>query len=160
MIKFKFIGAKVISNRVDRTIKKLENDFTDMVLLEAENIKNVAKSNVPVAKVNGGTLRDSFYALPPEINKGKLKVEIGFRAHYAAYQDMGTGIGGRGSNGRRFDSQKLKGYEEYTETWIGKKNPKNPNPPVAPRRFLLYPYILATRKMDRKTKTIVKNLMR
>jgi hypothetical protein len=160
VIKFKFIGAKVINNRINRTIKELEDNFLDMVLQETDNIKNIAKSNVPVAKVNGGTLRNSFYALPPEIFRGKLRVEIGFNAHYAAYQDMGTGTGGKGSNGKKFDSQKLKGYEEYTERFIGEKHPKRPTPPVAPRRFLLYPFILATRKIDRKTKTIVKNLMK
>ena len=159
VIKFKFLGAKVIDNRINRTLKKLENDIRDVIIEESDKIKSVAKSNVPVAKVNGGTLRDSFFAPPAVINKGKIRVEMGFTAHYAAYQDMGTGRGGRGSNGRKFDSQKLKGYEEYTEQFLGKTNPGNPSPPVRPRRFLLYPYILATRKIDRKTKTIVKHLM-
>ena len=144
MIKFKFKGAKVFENKVNRSINDLGDKFQQMILAEVDKIDNTAKLKVPV---DTGELKRSHYR-SQNINTDSLRVEIGFSTYYAPYQDFGTG--------KRFSTSRYKNYLAYIANFRGKQ-PANPS--VVGKMYLFYPYMLGTRKMDRKTKTFVKNLL-
>jgi len=144
MIKIKFTGAKVFLNKLNKSIDVLENKLPQMIIEEMDKIEIQAKRDVPV---DTGSLKDSFFKNVKQGNN-KLMIEQGFREFYAAYQDFGTGS--------KFRKSTYRDYLEYTSKFKGLQPAR---PELVGRKFLFYPFILGTRMMDRKTKTIVKNLL-
>lgn len=151
MLKLKVTGLKVIQNRVNRASKKIQDDINDNVIKAANNIEMRALGSVPVAKVNGGTLKRSYRR--NEISpKPNLKIRIGFTAPYAPFQEFGTlKRFSLNSEYREFADFALK-FKVYGPTINRSGN--------RPRRYFLHHYIVARRALNRKTGTIIKNLFK
>lgn len=144
MISFKFKGAKVLINRINKAVDTLDGRVFNIVTEEMNNIESIAKRDVPVYTSD---LKNSFFK-NTWTKKSYLVIEQGFRKHYAPYQDFGTGT--------EFKESRYKDYLGYISDFRGLKPA---NRPIVGKRFLFYPFILGTRKMDRKIGTIVKNLL-
>lgn len=145
MIKMKMIGLKVLENRLNRAIQRA-NEIPIMVLQEAESVSNNAKSLAPVKT---GKLRASHY-FNKEISNKQLKATIGFKANYAPYQDFGTG--------NKFELTSV--LSPYVNYIAGFKGANQNHKGIRARKFLFHHYVIATRRISRKTATKVKNLMK
>lgn len=64
----------------------------------AEDIVSTAQGLAPVAKINGGQLRESIAAEEPAIKGKAAEIKVVAGAEYAVYVEMGTGI--RGANSK------------------------------------------------------------
>ena len=145
MIKFSFPGIKVLANKFNRASERL-SDINNMVIQEADILSSNAKSLVPVKT---GKLRNSHY-YKKEISKKKVVATIGFKAHYAPYQDFGTG--------QRFNlTSTLAPYQDYISQF---KGASQSHKGLRARKFLFHHYVITTRRLSRKTSTKVKNLMK
>lgn len=141
----KMIGLQVLENRLNRAIQRA-NEIPIMVLQEAEAVSSNAKSLAPVKT---GKLSASHY-FKKEVTNKELKATIGFRAKYAPYQDFGTGEKFKLTN-------VLSPYANYISGFKGaNQNHKG----IRARKFLFHHYVIATRRIARKTGTKVKNLMK
>lgn len=156
MIKIRFTGIKVLTNKLERASKRL-NDIHSNVKEEAEYIKNNAKAKAPVAKYNGGTLKDSAYINDITVGNS-IGYKVGFDATnkrgrlYGPYQEFGT------LNEFKLNSE----YKEFDNFALNYKiyGPLQNRNGVKPRRYFLHYYIIARKRLSRKTKTIVKNIMK
>lgn len=145
MIKVKFEGLKVLINRFERAQNRAKG-ITEMVMQEAESLSSTSKSLTPVKT---GRLRNSHYFKKQE-GKNKVIATIGYRAHYAPYQDFGTGD--------QFNlTSVLSPYVEYISGFKG-KNQKHTG--VRARKFLFHHYVITTRRITRKTRTRFQNIMK
>lgn len=145
MIKFSFPGMKVLANKFNRASERA-GDITTMVMQEAEALSSTSKSLAPV---KSGKLRGSHY-FKKDIGKNKVVATIGYNAHYAPYQDFGTG--------KKFSlTSTLSPYQDYISKFKGaNQNHRG----LRARRFLFHHYVITTRRIYRKTSTKVKNLMK
>ncbi len=146
MLNIKVTGLKVIQNRVDRASKKIQDDINDNVTEAANYIEMRSRSNAPV---DTSRLKNSQYR-NIITRKPNLRIQVGFSAKYAPYQEFGTGT-------------EFVLNSEYAEFASFADNFNTNRPPiieVKPRRYFLHHYIVARRSLQRKTSTIIKNLFR
>jgi hypothetical protein len=151
VLNIKVTGLKVIQNRVEKAEKKIQDNISSNVLEAANFIEMRALGSVPVAKVNGGTLKRSYRR--KEISpKPNLKIRIGFTAPYAPFQEFGSL--------KRFSLNSE--YSEFADFALKFKvyGPTVNRMGNRPRRYFLHHYIIARRALSRKTSTIMKNLFK
>lgn len=146
MIKLTFAGLKVLQNRIERAKDRLENQISENVLKEADYIEMRSRSDAPV---DTGELKQSQYRYN-EGSKRKPIVKIGFRAKHSPYQEFGTG------KSFRLNAE----YTEFADLAIKFKRSGTARPPVRPRRYFLHHYIVARRSLNRKTSTLMKNILK
>lgn len=145
MIKITFAGLKVLQNKIDRAKSRLENQVNENVLKEADFIEMRSRSSAPV---DTGELKGSQY----RNNLGSKRspnIKIGFSAGHSPYQEFGTG------NKFRLNAE----YSEFSDFALKFKR-GNPRMPVKPRRYFLHYYIIARRSLNRRTSTLMKNLLK
>lgn len=150
MIKITFAGLKVLQNKIDRAKSRLENQVNENVLKEADFIEMRSRSSAPV---DTGELKGSQY----RNNLGSKRspnIKIGFRAGHSPYQEFGTGAPNQGGH-FRLNAE----YTEFADLALLFKRGK-PRMPVRPRRYFLHYYIIARRSLNRRTSTLMKNLLK
>lgn len=146
MLNIKITGLKVIQNRIDRASEKITNDINDNVVEAANYIEMRSRSSAPV---DTGVLKSSQYR-HTITQKPNLRIQVGFSAKYAPYQEFGTG-------------KEFRLNSEYSEFVSFADNWNTNRPPiiaVKPKRYFLHHYIVARRALTRKTGTIIKNLFK
>lgn len=146
MIKMTFVGLKVLQNKIERAKDRLENQVSQNLLKEADYIEMRSRSDAPV---DTGELKQSQYRYN-EGSKRKPIIKIGFRAEHSPFQEFGTG------KGFRLNAE----YTEFADLAIKFKRNGVARPPVRPRRYFLHHYIVARRSLNRKTSTIIKNILK
>lgn len=146
MLNIKVTGLKVIQNRVNRASKKIQDDINDNVVEAANYIEMRSRSSAPV---DTSFLKNSQYR-NTITRKPNLRIQVGFSAKYAPYQEFGTGT--------KFvlNSEYLE-FATFADNW---NTHRIPAIEVSPRRFFLHHYIVARRALTRKTSTIIKNLFK
>jgi hypothetical protein len=141
-----FAGLKVLQNRIERAKDRLNNQVAQNVLKEADFIEMRSRSDAPV---DTGALKQSQY----RNNEGttrNLIVKIGFRVAYSPFQEFGTG--------KRFRLNAE--YTEFGDFALKFKRSGIARPSVRPRRYFLHNYIIARRSLNRKTSTMMKNILK
>lgn len=146
MIKLTFAGLKVFQNKLNRAQERIDKKIYENVQKEADYIENKSRSNAPV---DTGELRRSQYREERLKNKN-LIIKIGFRAHYAPFQEFGTG------KKFRLNAE----YSEFANLALKFKRDGVARPPVRPRRYFLHHYIVSRRKLNRTTSTLMKNILK
>lgn len=149
MIKLTFAGLKVLQNKVERAKGKLEKQVQDNVQKEADYIEIRSKSSAPY---DTGELSRSQYR-EERLKDNYSIIKIGFSAEYAPFQEFGTGAPPTGYF--RLNSE----YKEFADMAKGFKRSGKVYP-VRPRRYFLHHYIVARRSLNRKTGTLMKNLLK
>ena len=146
MIKLTFAGLKVLQNKIERAKDRLENQVSQNVIKEADFIEMRSRSSAPI---DTGELKQSQYRYN-EGSKRKPIIKIGFRAGHSPFQEFGTG--------KNFSLNAE--YTEFSDLAIKFKRNGVARPPVKPRRYFLHYYIIARRSLNRKTSTIIKNILK
>jgi hypothetical protein len=77
-------GDKEIAQRISELIKEIPEAVGGALYLLAQDIMTKAKQRTPVARVAGGTLRQSGYVAPPEWQGSDIVIELGYGTDYAA----------------------------------------------------------------------------
>jgi len=145
VLKLTFAGLKVLQNKVERAKNRLDKQIGENVLKEADYIEMRSRSSAPV---DTGELKNSQY----RSNLGSKRspnIKIGFGAGHSPYQEFGTG------NQFRLNAE----YSEFSDFAL-KFRRGNPRMSVRPRRYFLHHYIIARRSLNRKTSTLMKNLLK
>ena len=145
VIKLTFAGLKVLQNKIERAKDRLGNQINENVLKEADYIEMRSRSSAPV---DTGELKNSQY----RNNLGTKRspnIKIGFSAGHSPFQEFGTG--------KKF--RLTAEYNEFADLALGFKR-GNPRMAVRPRRYFLHHYIIARRSLNRKTSTLMKNLLK
>jgi hypothetical protein len=150
VIKLTFAGLKVLQNKIDRAKDRLDKQIGENVLKEADYIEVRSRSSAPV---DTGELKGSQYRYN-EGSKRSPNIKIGFRAGHSPYQEFGTGDPNQGGH-FRLNAE----YNEFADLALLFKRGK-PKMPVRPRRYFLHHYIVARRSLNRKTSTLMKNLLK
>lgn len=146
MIKLTFAGLKVLQNKIERAKDRLDKQVSQNVLKEADYIEMRSRSDAPI---DTGELKQSQYRYNEGTTKSPI-VKIGFRANHAPFQEFGTG------KSFRLNAE----YTEFADLAIKFKRNGVARPPVRPRRYFLHHYIIARRSLNRKTSTIMKNILK
>lgn len=145
MLKLNFVGLKVLQNKIERAKDRLDKQISENVLKEADYIEMRSRSNAPV---DTGELKGSQY----RSNLGSKRspnIKIGFSAGHSPFQEFGTG--------KKFSLNSE--YSEFADFALNFKR-GNPIMSVKPRRYFLHHYIIARRSLNRKTSTLMKNLLK
>jgi HK97 gp10 family phage protein len=145
VIKLTFVGLKVLQNKINRAQTKIDSKIYDNVQKEADYIEMRSRSSAPV---DTGELRRSQYR-EERLKNRHLIVKIGFKAEYAPFQEFGTG------KQFRLNAE----YGEFSDLALKFKR-GTPRLSVRPRRYFLHHYIVARRKLNRTTSTLMKNLLK
>jgi hypothetical protein len=145
VIKLTFKGLKVLQNKIERAKSRLEIQVSENLQKEADYIEIRSRSNAPL---DTGYLKSSQYR-NNEGSRLNKKIKIGFRAGYSPYQEFGTG------SRFRLNAE----YSEFSDFALQFKRGK-PRISVRPRRYFLHHYIVARRSLNRKTSTLMKNLLK
>ena len=145
MIKLTFAGLKVLQNKIERAKDRLENQISENVQKEADYIEVHSRSDAPM---DTGYLKGSQFR-NNEGSKRKPLIKIGFKAGYAPYQEFGTG------KQFRLNAE----YSEFSDFALKFKR-GTPRLSVKPRRYFLHHYIIARRSLNRKTSTMMKNILK
>lgn len=148
MLNIKITGLKVIQNRIERAEKKIQDNINDNVYEAANYIEMRSRSSAPV---DTGYLKSTQYR-NIITRKPNLKIQVGFSAKYAPFQEFGT-------------LKKFSLNSEYSEFADFALKFKVYGPTInrsgnRPRRYFLHHYIVARRALNRKTGTIIKNLFK
>lgn len=151
MIKFKFKGAKVLSNKFKRASERADNNMASLIEME---VGNLLKRTIRDAPKDTGYLASSFKKTQIS-SSPKLTYEVGSDVFYAPYQEFGVKI----------DKSKFKlasVHQEFVSFALNfeSKNGGKSLYDIRARKYFLPNYILARRAISRKTKTIVNNLMK
>jgi hypothetical protein len=146
VIKFKFEGLKVLSNKFQRASEKGVDGLINILDVEADNIQKRALRDVPV---DTGRLKNSFFKNGIQ-NGAKVQYFIGFKEYYAAYKEFGTGMGLRIAG----DYSEFSGYAKDFKTTDFPENY------TRQKKYLLNAFILSRRAIDKKNITAVKNLIK
>jgi len=146
MIKMTFAGLKVLQNRIERAKDRLENQISKNVLKEADYIEMRSRSDAPV---DTGELKQSQFRYNEGTKKSPI-VKIGFRAEHSPFQEFGTG------KKFRLNAE----YSEFADLALKFKRNGVARPAVRPRRYFLHHYVVARRSLNRKTSTLMKNILR
>lgn len=146
MLNIKITGLKVIQNRIDRASKKIQDDISDNVIEAANYIEIRSRSSAPV---DTGYLKSTQYR-HTITRKPNLRIQIGFSAKYAPYQEFGT------KRPFRLTAE----YSEFAKFADNFTTGREPTLQVKARRYFLHHYIVARRKLTRQTGTIIKNLFK
>ncbi len=148
MLKLNFAGLKVLQNKIERAKDRLDKQISENVLKEADYIEMRSRSSAPV---DTGELKGSQY----RNNLGSKRspnIKIGFRAGHSPFQEFGTlkkfSLNAEYSEFADFALQ----FKVYGPTVNRKGN--------RPRRYFLHHYIIARRSLNRKTSTLMKNLLK
>lgn len=149
MIKFKIKGAKVLSNKFRRASERVDDNMASLIEME---VGNLLKRTIRDAPKDTGELALSFKK--NQISSSpKLAYEVGSDVFYAPYQEFGVR-----KNKSKF--KLLSVHQEFANFAIGFKKPGNSLYDIRARKYFLPNYILARRAISRKTKTVIKNLMK
>lgn len=151
MIKLTFAGLKVLQNKIERAKDRLGNQISENVQKEADYIEIRSRSDAPM---DTGQLKGSQF----RTNEGSKRnpiVKIGFKARYAPFQEFGTGDPRNGGY-FRLNAE----YTEFADFALNFKGVGKAKPPVRPRRYFLHHYIIARRSLNRKTSTMMKNILK
>jgi len=151
VLNIKVTGLKVIQNRVDRASKKIQDDINDNVIEAANYIEMRSRSNAPV---DTSRLKNSQYR-NIITRKPNLRIQVGFSAKYAPYQEFGTGKPNEGGH-FRLNSE----YMEFAPLASLFKTGRKPRLAVRPRRYFLHHYVVSRRALSRSTSTLMKNLFK
>lgn len=146
MLNFKITGLKVIQNRVNRASQKIQNDINDNVIQAANYIEINSYAKAPE---DTGYLKSKQYR-HIITKKPNLRIQIGFSPKYAVYQEFGTGTKFR-------LTAEYSEFKSFAEIWATYRKPTRM---VKPKRYFLHYYIVARRKLNRQTGTIIKNLFK
>lgn len=148
MIKLTFKGLKVLQNKLNRAQRKIDKKIYDNVQKEADYIENKSLSKSPV---DTGELRRSQFR-EERLKDRNLIIKIGFRAHYAPFQEFGT------LKKFRLNAE----YKEFSDFALKFKvyGPTRNHRGVRPRRYFLHYYIISRRKLNRTTGTLMKNILK
>lgn len=148
MIKLTFAGLKVLQNKIERAKDRLDKQVSQNVLKEADYIEMRSRSDAPI---DTGELKQSQYRYNEGTTKSPI-VKIGFRAKYAPFQEFGTL--------NRFSLNNE--YQEFSDLALKFKvyGPTRNHRGVRPRRYFLHHYIIARRSLNRKTSTMMKNILK
>lgn len=155
MIKMKMPGLKVFENRLNRAIKRAY-EIPEMVQDEAKKVSAYSKANAPVGKT-GNLSRSHNFNEYGGIKNGVYNSYIEFTARsrnkqnllYGPFQDFGTG--------KKFKlTSTLSPYASYIAGFKESEGSRG----VRARKFLFHHYVIATKRLARKTGTKVKNLMK
>lgn len=145
VIKLTFEGLKVLQNKLNRAQERIDKKIYENVQKEADYIEMRSRSSAPVAT---GELRRSQYR-EERLKNRNLIVKIGFKAEYAPFQEFGTG------KQFRLNAE----YGEFSDLALKFKR-GTPRLAVRPRRYFLHHYIVARRKLNRTTSTLMKNILK
>jgi len=141
-----FKGLKVLSNKFDRASKNGVEKLLSLVDEEADMIEKRSLRDVPVKT---GALRASFYKF--KFSRPLVRsYRIGFREKYAAYKEFGTG------KGLRIDGD----YSEFSDYAYKFKTTNYPENYTKQRKYLLNAFILSRRALDKKSWTLIQNLIK
>lgn len=148
MIKLTFAGLAVLQNKIERAKDRLSNQINENVLKEADYIEMRSRSSAPV---DTGELKNSQY----RSNLGTKRspnIKIGFSAGHSPFQEFGT------LNRFNLNAE----YQEFSDFALQFKvyGPTRNHRGVRPRRYFLHHYIIARRSLNRKTSTLMKNLLK
>ena len=158
MLNIKVTGLKVIQNKIDRASKDISTKISDEVFEQANLIQMRSLSSAPINQglIKSWSKENDFVKIKNSQYKKiitpapNLKIEIGFRAKHAPFQEFGTGTK-FALNGE---------YSEFVEFANNFNTRRKAAISVAPRRYFLHHYIIARRALSRKTSTIMKNLFK
>jgi hypothetical protein len=145
VIKFQFKGTKVLSNKFNRASTKCEEGLNNIIDEEADKIEKRALANVPYKT---GELYRSFFSEP--IRGKERGYRIGFRAKHAAFKEFGTGMG------LKIDGD----YTEFNSYAMNFKTTNYPENYTKQKKYLLSAFILSRRAADKKSFTLIKNLIK
>lgn len=141
----KITGVDAIIRKINNAPKKVAEESTKIINDSVKEIANAAKARVPVAKINGGTLKNSIgYNLYTE----GIGASVFADTRYAAYVEFGTGNFGFGIP--VYPNINMNDLEEYALTF--KKNKNFIGMPYRPYMFNSYSEVLG--KMVNKIKKI------
>lgn len=116
---------------------------------EADFIEIRSRSSAPYD--TGALARSQFRE--ERLKNANLIIKIGFRAEYAPFQEFGTGTPPKGK------FRLTKEYSEFASLALNFKRGE-PKKPTRPRRYFLHHYIIARRRLNRKTGTMMKNILK
>lgn len=148
MIKLTFAGLKVLQNKIGRAKERLEKQVSQNVLKEADYIEMRSRSDAPV---DTGELKSSQFRNQEGTTNSPI-VKIGFRAGHSPFLEFGTL--------KKFNLNAE--YSEFADFAIKFKvyGPTINRRGTKPRRYFLHHYIIARRSLNRKTSTLMKNLLK
>jgi HK97 gp10 family phage protein len=140
----KITGVDAIIRKINNAPKKVAEESTKIINDSVKEISNAAKARVPVAKRNGGTLKNSIgYSLYSE----GVGASVFADTRYAAYVEFGTGEKFGIPVYSNINMNDLEGY-----ALSFKKNKKFIGMPYRPYMFNSYSEVLS--KMVNKIKKI------
>ena len=141
----KITGVDAIIRKINNAPKKVAEESTKIINDSVKEIANAAKARVPVAKRNGGTLKNSIgFSLYTQ----GIGASVFADTRYAAYVEFGTGDMGFGIP--VYPNINMNDLEGYALSF--KKNKKFIGMPYRPYMFNSYSEILG--KMVNKIKKI------
>jgi hypothetical protein len=158
VLNIKVTGLKVIQNKIDRASRDISTKLSNEVWEQANLIQMRSLSSAPINQgiIKSWSKENEFVKIKNSQYKKiitpapNLKIEIGFRAKHAPFQEFGTG-----------DKFSLNAeYSEFVQFADNFYTRRKPALSVAPRRFFLHHYIVARRALSRKTSTLMKNLFK
>jgi len=146
VIKFQFDGLNLMVNRINRAKDRLQNELEDNIIKEADFIEKTSHRDAPT---------DTRWLVGSQYRKTQTftnfySEQIGFTAKYAPYQEFGTG-----------NKVNLNGeYNEFVDfAWkfktYGLRKGGN-----RPKKYFLHNYIIARKRLARKTTTMLKNILK
>jgi len=141
----KITGVDAIIRKINNAPKKVAEESTKIINDSVKEISNAAKARVPVAKKNGGTLKNSIGYT--EYKQG-VGASVFADTKYAAYVEFGTGDFGFGIP--VYPNINMSDLESYALTF--KKNKPFIGMPYRPYMFNSYSEVLG--KMVNKIKKI------
>ena len=141
----KITGVDAIIRKINNAPKKVAEESTKIINDSVKEISNAAKAKVPVAKKNGGTLKNSIGYT--EYTQG-VGASVFADTKYAAYVEFGTGDFGFGIP--VYSNINMNELEGYALTF--KKNKQFIGMPYRPFMFNSYSEVLG--KMVNKIKKI------
>lgn len=146
MIKIKFAGLNVMINRLDRSMNRLQNDLQNNIIKEADFIEQTSHRDAP---------KDTRWLVSSQYRRQETATnfyseQIGFTAKYAPYQEFGTG-----------NKVNLNGeYSEFQDFAYKFKTNSTRKGGNRPKKYFLHNYIIARKRLARKTSTMLKNIMK
>lgn len=146
MIKFEFTGLNVMVNRINRSMNKLQNELESNIIKEADFIEQTSHRDAPI---------DTRWLVGSQYRKQQTftnfySEQIGFTAKYAPYQEFGTG-----------NKVNLNGeYSEFQDFAYKFKTHGLKKGGNRPKKYFLHNYIIARKRLARKTSTMLKNIMK
>lgn len=152
MIKFKIKGAKVLSNKFRRASEKVDDKMRDVVDKESYNLLKRTQRSAPY---KSSKLVRSFKRREDTSRRNVIAYKVGSDLYYAPFQEFGVKI-----DRSKFNLASV--HVEFTDFAAKFKSEGEGKSlyDIKARKYFLPNYILARRAISRKTKTVIKNLMK